>query len=1279
MIELCVVFLMFVVFPMVLGARSRIARLEQRIKLLEQQSLHAFARYGADSREGMVVAAVADPVPEVAVAPEREQEPIIETLEEAEVQEPAIIAAPPPPPPASLKERRVAYIAERAAKIAAPFESTAKPAEPVEDKPAEAIVPEEAVISKQVKAEEAASGYEAEASNNYGAPPVKPRSKSFNFEELFGRKLPIWAGGITLAIAGILIVKYAIDAGFFAKIFTPGVQAICGLIFGTGLIGGAEWAYRKRDTVDDPRVSQALSGAGISTLYASVLVAANLYNLISPLTAFIGLAAVTAAAMGLSLRHGTPSALLGLVGGLATPALTSALDVNVPMLSIYLAFTIAGLVGVSRMQRWPWLALLAIIGGAGWSLWLVLFGQALTMVGALSVGGFIMLLAIALPMFAFRDKAAVLLRSASAVVGALQLGLLVALGGFQPLHWGLFILIAAMGQWLAWRDRQFAIVPTLSAVLSAILLLYWPTASAYWLTLIGLALTVIHALPLIMRMWQDDGKLQRAFELCAIAIAIPLVTLRHLHAPWGEVDGISALTSAAAALMLLVTAALGWKQTARQNDSRFAMLIGVGAGLLSVAAWLGFAHWQIPLWVAAISVALLFLSRPSDDARIEPVATAYFSLSLAGLFMTLIPDRFYELGALVDQGAGAQTSTLLRWGGLAIAAGLFAWRADRLPNRLSAYLVCAGMSYGLLAQLVPGWTLPIMMAAIAAITLVAMQWREEALTEVQVVPLAAASALLLAITGPDPLAEWQRLFGNDAVVTAVQSFARWIAVAALGLFFTWRARLEPMRALGQFAAMGFAYGALAQILPGWTMPLALAAVGVAALLGMQRFVQAPREGQLYPVLLGVIGLLAITGANPANEWLRLIGEGTGYYDGIAFARWLGLAAFAALLAVKAGAMPLRNIAQGVAAVAGYGALAQLAPTLAVPLIAPVAVLGLALWSQRIVWPQLRVATAVLAAIALGWTMLPMMIWSNEALLSLSGIAMELAPIELDISSIARRLLAPALLLGLALWTLRGALSERLVKAGIAVVGVIAMVGIHSLYRQGFAMAFGADFTATGLGQRLLWNGLLLAAAFALWKKGRGMLAQIAAPAILVANALHLLWYSLVLHNPLWTSQAVGAIPLANMILPLAAGLPLSLWLLAKMRPDHAAKIDRIAQPLYMVMIAGFGWATLRQAFHGTMLVDPGVSQFEDILRSILGIALAIGYLLWGIKVRRRNWRIASLFLILAAVAKVFLLDASGLEGLLRIASFVALGFSLIGIGWLYSRQLKSEEPAVEKE
>ena len=135
-------------------------------------------------------------------------------------------------------------------------------------------------------------------------------------------------------------------------------------------------------------------------------------------------------------------------------------------------------------------------------------------------------------------------------------------------------------------------------------------------------------------------------------------------------------------------------------------------------------------------------------------------------------------------------------------------------------------------------------------------------------------------------------------------------------------------------------------------------------------------------------------------------------------------------------------------------------------------------------------------------------------------------------------------------------------------------------------------------------------------------------------------------------------------------------LLRRLLPDWKALTERPVQLASMTMVAGLSWALLRQVFHGSLLTFPGVTPTEDILRSLLAILLAVGFLLWGIRAKLRDWRIASLFLMLAAVAKVFLLDASGLEGLLRIGSFVALGFSLIGIGWLYSRQLKNDAAPV---
>ena len=278
----------FVVAVIALDTRSRLKGLEWRLKLVENELRRRIA----------IGAEVLPP----------DAEPRFETP-----AEPLAKAAAPPPAVSEPAD------ATAATEDTAPL-SAAQPVEP-ETQSQAGIKPESAVLEAAPAVPVAEERPDPLPHGPQAPSPAKPQGLSFNFEELFGRKLPIWAGGITLAIAGVLIVKYAVDIGLFARIFTPPVQAIAGLLFGFGLISAAEWAHAKRDKVQDPRVAQALSGAGISTLYAVVLVAANAYHLITPLAAFVGLAIVTAMALGLSLRHGAPSALLGLAGGLAAPAL----------------------------------------------------------------------------------------------------------------------------------------------------------------------------------------------------------------------------------------------------------------------------------------------------------------------------------------------------------------------------------------------------------------------------------------------------------------------------------------------------------------------------------------------------------------------------------------------------------------------------------------------------------------------------------------------------------------------------------------------------------------------------------------------------------------------------------------------------------------------------------------------------------------------------------------------------------------------------------------------
>jgi uncharacterized membrane protein len=67
-------------------------------------------------------------------------------------------------------------------------------------------------------------------------------------------------------------------------------------------------------------------------------------------------------------------------------------------------------------------------------------------------------------------------------------------------------------------------------------------------------------------------------------------------------------------------------------------------------------------------------------------------------------------------------------------------------------------------------------------------------------------------------------------------------------------------------------------------------------------------------------------------------------------------------------------------------------------------------------------------------------------------------------------------------------------------------------------------------------------------------------------------------------------------------------------------------------------------------------------------------LVLGSRLKARSLRLASGALVLVSVAKVFLIDMSNLEGILRALSFIGLGAVLIGIGLFYQRIL-SRTPA----
>ncbi|MBO81599.1 MAG: hypothetical protein CL801_09300 [Citromicrobium sp.] len=325
-------------------------------------------------------------------------------------------------------------------------------------------------------------------------------------------------------------------------------------------------------------------------------------------------------------------------------------------------------------------------------------------------------------------------------------------------------------------------------------------------------------------------------------------------------------------------------------------------------------------------------------------------------------------------------------------------------------------------------------------------------------------------------------------------------------------------------------------------------------------------------------------------------------------------------------------------------------------------------------PRWHHAALAILGIAAGWAIPTIAAWSSA--LAPAFVGMPAAASELPLPTmLANRLLPVALLTALLSWRLDGRLRElRLITAGSAIA--LAVIIAHIAYRQLFPLSDPQAFAAQGLLERTGWQALLLAAGFALVAVGSARAASWAVwtgRALVALSLAHFVVFGLVLHNPLWDAQAVGPWPLANLLLPSYALGAIAAWLAGREIERAGFARGRLASDVVLMALAlGFVLSTLRQAFAGSVLVASPMGASEDLLRSLLGIVVALAFLAWGWWRKQRRWRVGSLVLMLGAVAKVFLIDAAGLDGLLRVASFLALGFSLIGIGWIYSRLLRSD-------
>ncbi len=176
-------------------------------------------------------------------------------------------------------------------------------------------------------------------------------------ERQFGAVLPVWIGGVALAFAGFFLVKYSIENDLVG----PEMRVVLGGLLGLALLAAAHWVGYRVSVESAERIAQSLAGAGIAVLYVSAYAASVLYGLLPPLLGFIAMIAVTAIAVVLSLRHGPPIALLGLIGGFLTPALIRSDQPSAMLLFLYLYLVFAALIVLVRRKGWWPLAFPALL------------------------------------------------------------------------------------------------------------------------------------------------------------------------------------------------------------------------------------------------------------------------------------------------------------------------------------------------------------------------------------------------------------------------------------------------------------------------------------------------------------------------------------------------------------------------------------------------------------------------------------------------------------------------------------------------------------------------------------------------------------------------------------------------------------------------------------------------------------------------------------------------------------------------------------------------------
>ena len=708
-------------------------------------------------------------------------------------------------------------------------------------------------------------------------------------EKIFGAGLAVWVGGAALAMAGYFLVTYSIELG----LVTPTVRMLFGGAFGLALLAGSEIVHRRPQMANGRRIAQALAGAGIIDLYAMLYIATTVYGLLPPVAGFVGLAATTAIALILALRLGLPTAVMGLVGGFATPAMVGASEPNIPVLLVYLFLVLGGLHLLIRNRGWWWLGLPATLGGFGW-VGLLLASDAATE-HSTSLGLFLIAMAgmafatgghrKSMPLGRVLRDARTLTPLITGGIALAQLAIVVGSADFGWMDWGLFGLLAAGCIGMGLYDDNSVILPPIALIVSIGLVGLAPANSDFQVAVIAIVATALFAASGYWQTWRNRRPLLWLGQAVAASVTFYGIAFVKLHeAPyqfgsepgWAGMAVLLALPAAAATHILLKRRALS-----EETDDRPAMLAGAAASaFIALALLLVVPGAWLPAAFALQAAATALVAR-----RLKAPFVDWYNIAVGGLFLVALAAvpvaapldalrRLFIAGASEPAAASiANTVIVYLVPALAMAAiARFAMLAAhrQVAGWMATILVAAGLAASL-----PGLQLPLALALQGLATLaIANRLRDPFLRPHLALLGALFAVAVMAVPDATPLDALQRLFLAAGVEPAAAGIVDTLWVYLLpAVILTALAAIatrKPHRMVAGWMATALVSLGLAASVHGMPLPSAYALQALAMIMIAGRL-RAPWL-TLHAIPAGILSIIAVIGvpeATPLDALFRL--------------------------------------------------------------------------------------------------------------------------------------------------------------------------------------------------------------------------------------------------------------------------------------------------------------------------------------------------------------------------------------------------------------------------